>query len=207
MKPLIDEEKLDAAESYHSRLGKPVGIRRGSTIERRLRCKVSVQVKQDDHADGREAQAVHLRDKPARTSFSGNMSQESAGNRIASGNTRVVGQNVGWGEARTDPKRDSFTMGGRLSRSVRCRSYARLRALWYQRAGHDDMGFHRSAGPRHRPPSPLARGAARGSPTLVYRNERPPLDSMDSDGGAGGGLGQSLVSMDRRRVSLRLHRL
>jgi len=66
-------------------LGKPVGRGR-SNIERRLRCKVSVQVKQDDHADGREAQAVHLGDKPARTGFAGNMSEESAGDRIASGN-------------------------------------------------------------------------------------------------------------------------
>jgi len=82
------EEKLDAAEPYYSRLGKPVGMWGSSTIERRLRRQVSVQVKQDDHADGCEAQAVHLRDKLARTRFTGNMSQESAGDRIAPGNRR-----------------------------------------------------------------------------------------------------------------------
>src|ERR1035441_2012318 len=80
-----------AAKRRPSRSGREAPARAsrnggGSTIERRLRRQVSVQVKQDDHADGCEAQAVHLRDKPARTGFAGNMSQESAGNRIASGN-------------------------------------------------------------------------------------------------------------------------
>src|SRR4030081_1421020 len=86
--PTDHKEKLDAAESYQSRLGKPVGIGRSSTIERRLPCKVSVQVKQDDHADGCEAQAVHLRDKAPGTGFAGNMSQESAGDGFASGNRK-----------------------------------------------------------------------------------------------------------------------
>src|ERR1035437_5448458 len=80
------EENLAPADPYYSRRGKPVGMWGSSTIERRFRRQVAVQVKQDDHADGREAQAVHLRDKPARTGFAGNMSQESAGDRIASGN-------------------------------------------------------------------------------------------------------------------------